>query len=103
MVVDRDMVWLGWQERALCETEEAQAYGSSFTNEDGSPTTLLELFYPLPTDKDPKKRITAIRALCDQCPVKKQCQDYAISTNEPDGIWGGLTRSDRDKIRKAGK
>lgn len=34
--------------------------------------------------------------ICRQCPVRLNCLDHAISTNEPDGIWGGLTPTSRD-------
>jgi WhiB family redox-sensing transcriptional regulator len=33
--------------------------------------------------------------LCDRCPVKKLCADYAITAREPYGIWGGTVPSDR--------
>lgn len=33
--------------------------------------------------------------ICSRCPVKALCADYAISTREPYGIWGGTIPSDR--------
>lgn len=33
--------------------------------------------------------------ICDRCPMKKLCADYAITAREPYGIWGGTTPSDR--------
>ncbi len=99
MVADREMVWLGWQESSLCATKEAQEMAKKFKNEDGSEATLLELFYPKPTDPNPRKRIEAVQKLCSACPVQDHCIQYSLSTNEPDGIWGGLTRSMRDKMR----
>lgn len=43
------------------------------------------------------------KKFCSQCPVQKECAEYAIS--EPDllGIWGGLTVKDRQRIRGLGK
>lgn len=38
--------------------------------------------------------------LCDGCPVKDLCLDYAISNNETHGVWGGQTPRDRKKLRK---
>lgn len=35
------------------------------------------------------------KAVCQVCPVQRQCRDYAITINEPYGIWGGLTESER--------
>lgn len=33
--------------------------------------------------------------ICDRCPVKNLCADYALTAREPYGIWGGTTPSDR--------
>ncbi|MFD4785068.1 WhiB family transcriptional regulator [Rhodococcus qingshengii] len=29
-------------------------------------------------------------AVCSWCPVLRQCRDYAVSTGQNSGIWGGL-------------
>ena len=39
------------------------------------------------------------RALCAPCPVRYHCAEYAIATYQL-GIWGGLSRNERDKIRR---
>jgi hypothetical protein len=35
------------------------------------------------------------KAICNPCPVKAQCLELAIRTDEPAGIWGGKTRAER--------
>jgi WhiB family redox-sensing transcriptional regulator len=37
--------------------------------------------------------------ICKTCPVRIQCADYAIRTDEQYGVWGGLTEADRRQIR----
>ena len=37
--------------------------------------------------------------LCQQCPVRVQCAQYAISSVEYYGIWGGLTARTRQAVR----
>lgn len=37
----------------------------------------------------------AIKELCQQCPVKADCLDYALLT-EAYGIWGGLSAAERN-------
>ncbi len=37
-------------------------------------------------------------AICNACPVRGQCLDYAIDTRQLDGVWGGLMPSDRKKV-----
>ena len=38
------------------------------------------------------------KSLCNQCPLKWMCRDYAIKSNQPYGIWGGLSAQDRKLI-----
>jgi WhiB family redox-sensing transcriptional regulator len=40
------------------------------------------------------------RAICEECPVKQACGDYAIVNNEIYGIWGGKSASERDRTRR---
>ena len=37
--------------------------------------------------------------LCEQCPVRRECAEYGVSTSEFFGIWGGLTARTRQAIR----
>ena len=40
-------------------------------------------------------------ALCAACPVVEQCGEAGRS--EPAGVWGGLTRSQRERRRRSGQ
>ena len=44
------------------------------------------------------ERIARAKAICVQCPVITQCREYALTTKEPYGIWGGLSENDRARI-----
>lgn len=75
-----------WQDRAACRDV-------------GDP----ELFFP-PTGP-PSQRVFQ---LCDPCPVRVECLDYALSAESPDranvgnrhGIWGGTTPQERASIAR---
>ena len=41
------------------------------------------------------KREARAKALCAQCPVLDQCRAHAVAVNEPYGIWGGMSESER--------
>ena len=40
----------------------------------------------------------AARALCGACKVQAQCLDYALTVQEPHGIWGGLNELERRRL-----
>ena len=41
------------------------------------------------------------RRLCRRCPVRDECLAHAVAHNEPVGIWGGLTPSERRTVTPA--
>ncbi|MEU1853952.1 WhiB family transcriptional regulator [Streptomyces sp. NPDC019990] len=42
----------------------------------------------------------AAKALCAACNVRTACADYAIDNGLRDGIYGGLTVSERDQLAR---
>ena len=44
--------------------------------------------------------INAAIRICQQCPVKAECLDYALDRNERIGIWGGTTVNERKAMRR---
>jgi len=65
-----------WQDNAACKN---------------SPT---EWFYPEGAEINPDALY-----LCETCPVRNECRDYGVVYEEW-GIWGGLTASQRRRVRK---
>lgn len=54
-----------------------------------------ELFHPVRGDVDTLK---AAQAVCDGCPVREECLEYAIVNGEEHGIWGGASEAERKRI-----
>ena len=71
-----------WRDRALCR------------NTDPS------LFVPVGTTGVALVQIEHAKQVCDQCPVKQECLDFALATNQDSGIWGGLSEEERRVIRR---
>lgn len=71
-----------WQLRAACRGVDA----TLFFNDEGEPAASRI------------QREAAAKKLCRQCPVLTQCQAHALQVHEPYGIWGGLSRSEREQI-----
>lgn len=42
------------------------------------------------------------KAICNVCPVLSPCADYAVTINEPYGIWGATSETDRKSLVAAG-
>jgi WhiB family redox-sensing transcriptional regulator len=54
-------------------------------------------FFP---DKEDLGGIAKAKAVCATCPVADACLNWAIETNQTEGIWGGCTPKDRRKVRR---
>lgn len=44
---------------------------------------------------DDPDQILAAKAVCQKCPVVRECRDYARDTQEKYGVYGGLTPRER--------
>lgn len=38
------------------------------------------------------------KSICETCPVKTECLEFALANNEQDGVWGGLTPKERKSL-----
>jgi WhiB family transcriptional regulator, redox-sensing transcriptional regulator len=45
-------------------------------------------------------RARRAKALCALCDIQPRCLEAALATDEPFGIWGGLTRKERERLAK---
>ncbi|MDO4255128.1 MAG: WhiB family transcriptional regulator [Kocuria sp.] len=77
---DGDEGELAWQTDALCAQTDPEAF---FPEKGGS-------------TRDAKR-------VCEACPVRSECLDYAMAHDEKFGIWGGLSERERRRLRRAGR
>ena len=61
-----------------------------------------DMFFSPDDERGPRKRQrdAAAKAVCGNCPVRRSCLEWALSVQEPYGIWGGLTAAQRASLRK---
>lgn len=59
-----------------------------------------EMFFHSDGERGSSRRNRENKALavCATCPVIRACRDHALKMQEPYGIWGGLTETDRQFI-----
>lgn len=46
------------------------------------------------------KPTNATRQRCAECPVVRQCHEYAMADVTLEGIWAGLSVEQRDQLRR---
>lgn len=45
-----------------------------------------------------KKRL--IEPICTDCPIRRECGEYAIEVGIPHGFWGGMDERERTEVRR---
>ncbi len=71
-----------WREAAACRDSEP------------------EIFFPTGTTGPALEQIANAKAICSTCVVKQACLEYAVTTNQDDGVWGGTSEDERRQIRR---
>ena len=60
-----------------------------------------DLFFPVGTTGPAIEQIATAKAVCDVCDAKPACLEFALSTNQDSGVWGGTSEDERRKLRRA--
>jgi WhiB family transcriptional regulator, redox-sensing transcriptional regulator len=76
--IDMDM---DWRSRAACRAEEP------------------ELFFPVGTSGPALVQTARATAVCRRCPVMIRCRDWALTTGQTTGVWGGMSEVQRRAAR----
>jgi len=59
---------------------------------------LTDLFFPKGEDdrlSETPKATAAARMICEVCPHRQPCLEYAVRWREPCGVWGGMSTQER--------
>jgi WhiB family transcriptional regulator, redox-sensing transcriptional regulator len=62
-----------------------------------------ELFFPVSEVGPARLQVARAKAVCARCPVRQDCLDYAMTTHQVHGVWGGLSEEDRGRLQTAVK
>jgi WhiB family redox-sensing transcriptional regulator len=60
-----------------------------------------ELFFPVGSGPEALEQETAAKRVCRPCAVRAECLEWALTTCQDAGIWGGLGEEERRDIRRA--
>jgi WhiB family redox-sensing transcriptional regulator len=66
-----------WWELAACQTADP------------------ELFFPISATGPARHQLARAKAVCAGCDVRQLCLDWALSTRQEHGVWGGLAEEER--------
>jgi WhiB family redox-sensing transcriptional regulator len=53
------------------------------------------LFFPAGRGHLTARQVRTAIQICAGCPVRRECLEYAVTTREAHGIWGGTTPDER--------
>ncbi|WP_455428463.1 WhiB family transcriptional regulator [Klenkia terrae] len=73
---------MDWRHRALCRDEDP------------------ELFFPIGTTGPAVTQIEQAKAVCHRCPVVQSCLEWALTSGQDSGVWGGLSEDERRALKR---
>lgn len=72
---------INWQDKAACSAIDVAVF-----------------YYDTWTER--LDELNQIRRVCAECPVRAQCLEYALDTDDKYGVWGGLTPRERRQVKR---
>lgn len=57
-----------------------------------------ELFFPLSSVGPSLEQLSEAKMICGKCPVREECLEFALSTHQVHGVWGGTSEDERRKL-----
>lgn len=58
------------------------------------------MFFPVGQTGEAEIKIARAKSVCVPCPVRQQCLEFAITTNQEYGVWGGHSEEERRIVRR---
>ena len=60
-----------------------------------------DLFFPVGVTGPAVDQIADAKAVCSGCAVQTECLEFAITSNQVYGVWGGTSEDERRVLRRA--
>lgn len=60
-----------------------------------------ELFFPIGHGPRAQAQASQAKLVCNECPVRVECLDYALTTNAQFGVFGGMSEDERRRVRRS--
>lgn len=73
---------MDWRHKAACRKEDP------------------ELFFPVGTSGPALAQITEAKQVCRRCPVASPCLEWALTSGQDAGVWGGMSEDERRALKR---
>lgn len=73
-----------WRHKAVCRDEDP------------------EIWFPVGTSGPALLQIREAKAVCRRCPVSSECLEWAITSGQDSGVWGGMSEDERRAVKRRG-
>jgi WhiB family redox-sensing transcriptional regulator len=57
-----------------------------------------ELFFPLSSVGPSLEQLAEAKQICGRCPVRAECLEFALATEQVHGVWGGSSEQERRNL-----
>ena len=61
-----------------------------------------DLFFPIALSGPALREIAQAKAICARCPVRSECLQFALTTHQVHGVWGGTSEEERRLLQSRG-
>ncbi len=84
LIWNRSVEWDSedWRGRAACQEMEP------------------DLFFPVGSTGPAVEQIQSAKQVCSLCEAKTECLEFALTSNQESGVWGGATEEERRRMRR---
>lgn len=72
----------GWEARGACRGSDP------------------DLFFPVAARGPALRQLAKAKQVCERCPVRVQCLEYALQSGQSFGVWGGASEEERRLMRR---
>ncbi|MET7665023.1 WhiB family transcriptional regulator [Streptomyces sp. NPDC005356] len=76
---------MGWLDEAACAGEDP------------------EVFFPVGTSGPALHDVRDAKRICHRCPVESECLEWALTTGQTTGVWGGMSETERTALFRANR
>lgn len=71
-----------WWSRAACATADP------------------EIFFPISNSGPALRQVSRAKAVCARCQIQQECLRYALDAGSIQGVWGGTTEEERQRLAR---